>query len=135
MMIISPSMPTVRPVTPLSAAFAGAHPFPSPNHSPMIASPNKSLEFQVERAPKARSRRPSLSHGSNASDDEQTLRDNISRLLVVKTRISSVTGSVPFDTSQLILFFRTKVGYLATFNGLLLISFEEWDNPFPRLSH
>lgn len=71
--------------------------------SSMLFSPT----FQVEKSPKPKSRRPSFS----GLDPEYLLRDCISKFLAVKSqRVSCVTGSIPYDSSQLVLFFRTKSG-------------------------
>lgn len=76
---------------------------------PFHRSPSTS-DFQIERATKAVHRR-SMPAPDAAYEDELVLRDSISRLLAAKDRIFSVSGRIPVDTSQLVLFFRSKVSY------------------------
>ncbi|KAJ3571641.1 hypothetical protein NP233_g3611 [Leucocoprinus birnbaumii] len=87
-----------------SAAGAGAFMSPSIN------------DFQIEkvaRTPAARKSMvlpPETAPGPGYSRDEIVLRESIGRLLDVKARQFAVTGRVPCDSSQLVLFFRSKSG-------------------------
>lgn len=42
-------------------------------------------------------------------DGEYTVRDTMAQLIAAKNRITSISGTIPLDASQLVLFFRTKV--------------------------
>ncbi|KAK0184525.1 hypothetical protein F5146DRAFT_241402 [Armillaria mellea] len=71
-----------------------------------------SVDFQIERSFRSPYRPhtvlPVLNHPGY--DEELIHRDNISRLLSAKTRVFSISGRIPLDPSQLVLFFRTKSG-------------------------
>lgn len=44
-------------------------------------------------------------------DDEFAFREAVSKLLAARLRLSTISGLIPMDSSQLVLFFRTKVCY------------------------
>ncbi|KAJ7594226.1 hypothetical protein C8J56DRAFT_431028 [Mycena floridula] len=102
--MISPASRSPRPLTP----------------SMSLASSPAMANFQIERAPKSRSRRPSVSVGY---DNEYLMRDNIKRLLDSKNHIFAVCGSIPLDASQLVLFFRTKSGISHTLDFPIDVEF------------
>ncbi|KAJ7058740.1 hypothetical protein C8F01DRAFT_1370941 [Mycena amicta] len=109
-----------------SAGFTGGamasgrySPNPYPVGSQLTASPNLSGGggggggFEVERV----SRPPSAmgmgmggSAGSGGYDPEFVYRENVSKLIVAKTRPFSVSGRIPLDPAHLVLFFRAKTG-------------------------
>ncbi|TFK75516.1 hypothetical protein BDN72DRAFT_831773 [Pluteus cervinus] len=96
-------------------------PSPYPIHHPQSPYPSTprasfnqipSTDFQIERNAKASKRRsahqPELLPGETY--DDMVLRQNVDQFLANKNRVFAVTGSIPIDTSQLVLFFRTQSG-------------------------
>ncbi|KAF8624085.1 hypothetical protein AX15_006053 [Amanita polypyramis BW_CC] len=62
-------------------------------------------DFQIER-----SRRRSSQERTAGYDDEAIYRDSIARLLIAKAKPFSISGRMPVEANELILFFRTKSG-------------------------
>lgn len=90
---------------PMPAIYSQTPHMPS---APFDMSP-RVADFQIERAP-TRSRRASFSSPSQPTyDNELLLRDSVSRLLASKSHTFSISGNIPLDASQLVLFFRTNV--------------------------
>lgn len=81
----------------------------------MVRSPSIN-DFQIEKVARTPAARksfplpPDPTMGPGYSRDEMMMRESISRLLEVKARQFAVAGRVPYDSSQLVLFFRSKVG-------------------------
>lgn len=69
-------------------------------------------DFEIEKvsktpAPTSRARRrPAVP----PAEDEIAYREGVSRLLVARNRVATISGTIPLDPSHLILFFRTKSG-------------------------
>lgn len=98
------------------------------------ASPNSS-DFHIEHATRTPRRQHSLSMPlPTGYDGEMVYRDHVSQLLAAKNTVFSVSGRIPLDPSQLVLFFRTKV--LADLPHLdhLIHLFVEWYNALSGLS-
>lgn len=78
----------------------------------MVRSPSIN-DFQIEKVARTPAARQSFplppETGPGYSRDELMYRDSVNRLLDVKGRQFAVTGRVPCDSSQLVLFFRSKV--------------------------
>ncbi|KAF8646615.1 hypothetical protein AX16_007116 [Volvariella volvacea WC 439] len=95
-------------------------PSPSPHshHSPMAsASPrpgfhrtNSSSDFQIERVPKASKRRSAHPAEPTPDQEELLLNQSVANLLTAKSRVFAVSGRIPIDPVELVLFFRTKSG-------------------------
>lgn len=68
-------------------------------------------DFQVEHATRTPRRQHSLSMpiAPVGYDEELVYREHVSSLLAAKNTVFSVSGRIPLDPSQLVLFFRTKV--------------------------
>lgn len=67
-------------------------------------------DFQIERVPKSSAAiRRSMPAAEPGYEDGLVFRDYVSRLLSARNRPFSVCGRIPFDSSQLVLFFRSKV--------------------------
>lgn len=72
-------------------------------------------EFQVERPQRSSRRKPTqLYEVENAEEqaangEALAFKQNLEEFLVSKNRLFAVSGSIPVDTSQLALFFRTAV--------------------------
>jgi len=70
--------------------------------------------FQIERV----NPRPALSRKNSMAamgvvaapryDSQYVLQESISKFLYAKSRMSAISGTIPLDSSQLVLFFRTK---------------------------
>ncbi|KAF9462249.1 hypothetical protein BDZ94DRAFT_1220187 [Collybia nuda] len=68
-------------------------------------------DFQIERVPKSSNvNRRSMPAAEPGYEDGIVFRDYVSRLLSARSRPFSVCGRIPFDSSQLVLFFRSKSG-------------------------
>ncbi|THU81854.1 hypothetical protein K435DRAFT_692741 [Dendrothele bispora CBS 962.96] len=123
-----------------SGSVAGGFPFSTPSRAPSRApSPssysrssdglpyqnvNGISEFQIERNPHSthknghrRKRSRSMArngkgfgYGNGDEEMEAQYREAISRVLIAKSRVSTVSGLIPMDPSHLVLFFRTKSG-------------------------
>ncbi|KAF9001182.1 hypothetical protein BDQ17DRAFT_1492196 [Cyathus striatus] len=99
------------PMMPISRAAS-----PTPSYMPYSPVPPGSVassDFQVEKIPRPPSsmgRRRSMPSIEPVYYDENLYRDHVSRLLNVKDRQFAVSGRIPMDTSQLVLFFRSKSG-------------------------
>ncbi|GAW01470.1 hypothetical protein LENED_003069 [Lentinula edodes] len=108
-----PMMPHVPqpPHTPISRA-------PSPSGFsrvsdglPFRTSPSLS-DFQIEKSaksPPSSARRRTMMPMPQV-DDEFAFREAVSKLLAARLRLSTISGLIPMDSSQLVLFFRTKSG-------------------------
>jgi len=62
-------------------------------------------DFQVEKS----RRRRSNSQERAGYDEETVYRESIARLLIAKAVPFSISGRMPVDANELIVFFRTKV--------------------------
>lgn len=101
-MFSNPRMPISRaasPVPGISRSFDGAS-----ARSPSV------LDFQIEKAPKS----PNMGGGRGlpaqaANQDDVLLNQYVSAIIAAKDRQFAITGSIPLDPSQLVLFFRSKV--------------------------
>ncbi|KAJ7764004.1 hypothetical protein DFH07DRAFT_917012 [Mycena maculata] len=71
-------------------------------------SPN--LTFQVEHVSRPPSAMANRSPPEPTYDPEFIYRENVSKLIGAKARPFSVSGRIPLDPSQLVLFFRSKTG-------------------------
>ncbi|KAG7445361.1 uncharacterized protein BT62DRAFT_191236 [Guyanagaster necrorhizus] len=68
-------------------------------------------DFQIERSIRSPYRPHTVAPALHQGYEEELIyRDHISRLLTAKTRVFSISGRIPLDPSQLVLFFRTKSG-------------------------
>jgi hypothetical protein len=88
-------------------------------------SPNL-FDFEIERSSKpsaATSRRVASRLDQLNIDEEFLFRDSVSRVLAARSRPFTISGRIPFDTSSLVLFFRSKVSPMIpiVFSALLLI--------------
>lgn len=74
--------------------------------------------FQIEKAPKSPGPygRPSISHPDGYSRDEQVYRQQVAALIAAKDRQIAATGRLPASSTQLVLFFRTKVRFFIPYN-------------------
>ncbi|KAF9446463.1 hypothetical protein P691DRAFT_803921 [Macrolepiota fuliginosa MF-IS2] len=81
----------------------------------MVRSPSIN-DFQIEKVARTPGTRrnfplpPDNTSGYGASRDEMAYRESINRLLDARGRQFAVAGKVPCDSSQLVLFFRSKSG-------------------------
>ncbi|KAJ3765846.1 hypothetical protein FB446DRAFT_431266 [Lentinula raphanica] len=69
-------------------------------------------DFQIEKSSRsspAVTRRRSMMPVPQV-DDEFAYREAVSKLLAARLRLSTISGLIPMDSSQLVLFFRTKSG-------------------------
>ncbi len=70
-------------------------------------------DFQIEKVARTPAGRKAFplppETGPGYNRDEIVYRESVSRLLDVRGRQFAVTGRVPCDSSQLVLFFRSKV--------------------------
>ena len=106
-MLVSPNtMPTPRMLP--SPALSGIS-RSSDGQLPLQRSPSFS-DFQVERTPKSASAisRKSVPPAEQGYD-EFVFRDSVARLLAAASRPFTISGRIPLDPSQLVLFFRSKV--------------------------
>lgn len=92
---------------------------------PYTGSPNL-LDFEIEHSSKpsaATSRRVASRFDELNIDEEFLFRDSVSRVLAARSRPFTISGRIPFDTSSLVLFFRSKVSPTipTVFSTLLLI--------------
>ena len=82
----------------------------APGHLPYYT-PSIS-DFEIERSPPqsgVTSRRVASRRDEPAFDEEYIFRDSVSRVLAAKSRPFTVSGRIPFDSSTLVLFFRSTV--------------------------
>ena len=106
-------MPTM-PGRPISRA---ASPIPpGVGHSPDIRRPTSTSGFQIEKAPKSPGPygRPSVPQPLGYNQDELMYRQQVAALIAAKDRQIAATGRIPVGQNQLVLFFRTKVGFLVS---------------------
>lgn len=95
---------------------------PSDGALPFHTSPSTS-DFQIERGPKSYptvSRRLAPRDDEADYHDEYAFRESVSKLLLAKARPFAVAGRIPFDPSNLILFFRSKVRRYVSFSLMVL---------------
>ncbi|KAJ4490907.1 hypothetical protein J3R30DRAFT_3426911 [Lentinula aciculospora] len=106
-------LPNVMPQSPISRA-------PSPSGFSRVSGVSDGLpfrssalsDFQVERSaksPPSSARRRTMMPMPQV-DDEFAYREAVSKLLAARLRLSTISGLIPMDSSQLVLFFRTKSG-------------------------
>lgn len=81
----------------------------SNEYSTFYRSPSVS-DFQIEHVAKSSAIHRPIAFAEPGFDQALAFRDNVSRLLTAKSRPFSVCGRIPFDSSQLVLFFRSKSG-------------------------
>src|SRR6266550_106236 len=102
------------PLTPLSRmaspALSAGIPAPDYSTSPSAGSfgfrrTASVSDFQVEKS----RRRRSNSQERAGYDEETVYRESIARLLIAKAVPFSISGRMPVDANELIVFFRTKV--------------------------
>lgn len=67
------------------------------------------LDFQIEKAPKSPNMGGGRAMPQAAHQDDVLLNQYVSALIAAKDRQFAITGSIPLDPSQLVLFFRSKV--------------------------
>ncbi|KAJ3889876.1 hypothetical protein GG344DRAFT_89220 [Lentinula edodes] len=102
---------------------------PQPPHTPISRAPSPSgfsrvsdglpfrtspslSDFQIEKSaksPPSSARRRTMMPMPQV-DDEFAFREAVSKLLAARLRLSTISGLIPMDSSQLVLFFRTKSG-------------------------
>lgn len=68
--------------------------------------------------------------GEPAYQDELMLREGVSAMLQAKDNQFSVTGRIPMDSAQLVLFFRSKVRIFLV-DYMIIEYYSEWHYPFP----
>jgi hypothetical protein len=85
--------------------------YPQFHRSPSVS------DFQIEHVPKSSVIRRSIPPAEPGFDQALAFRDSVSRLLSARSRPFSVCGRIPLDSSQLVLFFRSKVGFFVVDNN------------------
>ncbi|KIK68427.1 hypothetical protein GYMLUDRAFT_154244 [Collybiopsis luxurians FD-317 M1] len=99
------------PPTPLSRPVSPSGLSRSSDGLPFKTSPSLS-DFQIERSknsPSSTRRKVTMMPVAQVNDDF-AYRDAVSKLLAARSRLSTISGLIPMDSSQLVLFFRTKSG-------------------------
>ncbi|TFK32163.1 hypothetical protein BDQ12DRAFT_692899 [Crucibulum laeve] len=104
-MYASPLMPISRAASPSPSGMSRSPDLPF-HRSPSVS------DFQIEKAPRSASAaaRRSMPAAEPAYHDELLYRESVSRLIQIKDRQFAVSGRIPVDPSQLVLFFRSKSG-------------------------
>ncbi len=84
---------------------------------PFAYASSSTSDFHIERRTRTPRRQQSLAMPLPPAgfDNELVYRDHVSRLLAAKNTVFSISGRIPLDPSQLVLFFRTKVRVHPTF--------------------
>jgi len=82
----------------------------SSNEYPQLYKSPSVSDFQIEHVPKSSAIRRSIPPAEPGFDQALAFRDNVSRLMAARSRPFSVCGRIPLDSSQLVLFFRSKSG-------------------------
>jgi hypothetical protein len=81
----------------------------------MLRSPSTN-DFQIEKVARTPAAKPSFplppeNGAPDVGDELMIYRDIVNKMLDMKTKQFAVMGRVPCDSSQLVLFFRSKVRF------------------------
>jgi hypothetical protein len=108
----------------------------SNEYSSFPRSPSVS-DFQIEHVKSSAAVRRSMPPAEPGFDEALTFRDSVSRFLAARSRPFSVCGRIPFDSSQLVLFFRSKVRSSCPImtNILFTPNSIEWNHTFVGFPH
>ena len=119
----SPSVQVIMMLTPSAGYSSSRVGSPSPGvgrtsneYSQLYRSPSVS-DFQIEHVPKSSTIRRSIPPAEPGFDQALAFRDNVARLMAARSRPFSVCGRIPLDSSQLVLFFRSKVSFFVLDNN------------------
>src|ERR1700676_2283008 len=113
--MMSPNM-SMSPSGLVSRAQSMINRFANGNHNsrdtalPYNRSPSMS-DFEIERTPRtpANPKRSLARRAHSDYDNEHALRASVTSLIAAKTRLFTVSGRIPLDPANLVLFFRSKV--------------------------